>query len=274
MIGKSTIQAIAKGLKIDPTELETALSGDSEVDLTIPDVNAYTDDELAKRDERIKQTGYSEGTKAGVEMAVKDIKKAEGWDIPGKDVASIVEYAKTHALETAGTHPDARVKELEEKVAKLTETNKHLEQTAKDSEGKVSQAELRAELHMNMPEGVPVDLDELLVGMQKRGFSFERDTNGKPVAKKDGVTETDKDGTPKPISDVLKAYTSERWKPAPEPEQPKGRAGGSSKGSVAHLTDKAFTKDWIAQGKSTQSADYQTAMTQASKEVGEGFFTE
>ena len=86
---KKTLQQIAQYLKIKETELETAINDEKEIDIEIPKLHVFTDEEITQRDTNNKLAGKREGEPIGEEkgkdLATKAIKAKLGITEPSKD---------------------------------------------------------------------------------------------------------------------------------------------------------------------------------------------
>lgn len=278
MLTKEQQKQIATLLKIDEAKLSEAITATDEVTLELADgIKVFTPAELESRDRSVKSKGYNEGKVAGVEMFVADQKEALGLDFDGKDGAKLIEALQAKTLTDAKMKPDEKVKEHEKTIAGLKENITKLEGQLSEKDGTVKKLSLTTKLATGIPAGVPVDQDEFLYAMEKSGYSFE-ETEAGIIVKKNGQPLT-AGNTEDPVdykAAMLNYAKEDRKWLSDEPATPVGRGGSSSTPRHATVAKKAteFEKQWQAEGKSLQSADYNAALTAAAKAAGDGFWEE
>lgn len=274
MLTQNQQKQIAQLLKIDEAQLGEAITAAAEVSLHIADgLKTFTPAELESRDRGVKSKGYNEGKVAGIEMFVSEQKEALGLQFDGKDGQRLVEELQKKTLATAHTQPDEQGDTMTGLRAQLT----RLEEQLADRDGAVRKLTLQGKLSAAIPPGLPVDNEEFLYAMERQGYSFAETEEGAIVASLYGEPlTTGTDAQPADYKEVMLHYAREerRWI-TPDPEPQVGRGGRSSTPRPArHSRATAFEKQWLAEGKSLQSADYSAALTAAAKEGGDGFWEE
>lgn len=275
MLKQESIQAIAKALKLKPQDLEEKIKSESEEDITLPELNVFTSEELETRLKNEKTSSYNDGKTAGVEMLVKDKKKELGYDFEGKDFDSLLNY-HTEKIKTSNGKPDERVKELEKDIERLNKTHQEkLNQTTQeltkfksDYNNQLQNNKLLASL----PKETTIPGDDIIT-LFRANYQTEVSEDGKTVVKKNG--ETVKDPTtasPLELNDVFTNFISERNFAKRTP----GRGGDNEfgDGGSAPKSISKFNEKWSKEnpGKTMNGTEYQEAYSkfrEENKEVTE-----
>ena len=110
-IGKNTILAMAKKLRMDTSKVEAAISNDADTEVDIPEnVKVLTDSELQSRDGSIKATNIE----AGKEILIKELKEAAGLEYDGegsKDGKRFINELKKATLAESNKTESEKIKE-------------------------------------------------------------------------------------------------------------------------------------------------------------------
>ena len=134
MIKDDILKTIAErsGIKFD--DLKTAITSDTEVEITMPDKwHTFSEDELATRD----RSKYNEGKTAGYEIDIKEKKNELGLEFEGKTLSNLITAAMAKATADAGVEPEAKYKELENKYTALVGVKEGLESTIASKEAEI-----------------------------------------------------------------------------------------------------------------------------------------
>lgn len=269
MLPIETQKQIAKLLKIDEAAFLEAVKSEKEAEVKIPEVQVFTSQELASRDQNQKKSGYDEGKGAGLEMFVKDQKEKLGLDFEGKDPEKFVNAFQAKILADAKAEPNQKLQEKDGIIAKLQGTVKEYEDKYNAVQQEKKGIMMKTKLTSVVPSGLPVDADEVLLSMQSRGYSFEEDDKGSIIPKRNG--EVIRDAKTQDALDhkaVIENYvTNERkWKPAADDGNKQGRGGGSDRRTSGLITSMKEAKEqWEGQGKSINTAEFQAYVQDAAK---------
>jgi len=261
---KETLAKIVSILKIKEADFTAALTSDTEVDLEIPAVQTFTDEELNTRDENKK----NDGIKAGKEIGAKEVRKAAGLeDEVGKDPAKIAQAIIDKAVKDANLKPDEKVKQLNDQIATLQNTVLQKDTELNTVITQAKQSALDNKILAAFPKNRAETLtDGEYLTLIKSQVSIE-EQDGKLIAKKDGVIIQDKLANPLPLTDVItNVFTERKWVAAEgNPGGGAGRGGGD-KGGTKVTSLKELTAKYEADGKSIQGAEFSNELAGLVKE--------
>lgn len=229
MLKKTTLSKIAALLKLDPAAFETAARATDEQDVAIDEkLQVYTDTDLTSRD----RNKYNEGKKAGEEMLVKALKTKHSIDITGDDIDPVIEAITAKIKKEANTAPDAKVTDLEGKVAHWKKQHDDVVLKVTEAEKRAATVALDNELLTHFPKtrlSTLTDKQYLLLLKEDLNI-IEKD--GKRVVVKAGVEQVNKkDLEPLALGDVINELFNERkWSEANGGGGAAGAAGGAKGG--------------------------------------------
>lgn len=261
---KETIDAIASHLKIKSADLETAIKAEAEVDLTLTaELTVLTKEELETRDTNQK----NEGIKAGKEIGVKEVRTAAGLEEGlGKDPKKIADAIIEKAVKDAKIVPDEKVKQLTDQVGLLQKqlTDKDVEITAEKD--RANGIQIDRQILASMPKNRAEHLtdDEYLTLVKP----FVKTVDGKLIIEKDG--QPLRDAKTQNVLDLSAGLTSvftERKGWLKEQQvTPPGRGGQDGKQGTFYASMSELQKDWEAQGKSINGAEFSAELSRVMKE--------
>jgi len=262
MLKKETIDKIAGLLKIDSKALTEAITATEEKDITLTDLQVFTTDELTTRDTAQKAEGKREGESAGKdagrEIAVKEIKKAFGIEIEGKDIPKVVEAVKTQLAKG----DEGLKQQVELLQGKLGEKDAEVARLASVAESVKLDTQLMGLFPKNRAETIS---DSEYLTLLKSSLSIET-VDGKQVVKKGGeILRDTKTTNPLPLADAVAGYFTERKWLAPD-GTPGGRGGKDTPpgGKAAKMSE--AVKAWEDAGKNPASAEFQAHINVLAKE--------
>lgn len=258
---KETIDKIAGLLKLDNKALADAIAAPEEKDITLTDVQVFTVEELTTRDTAQKAEGKREGETAGKdagrEIAVKEIKKAFGIEIEGKDIPKVVEAVKIQLAKG-----DEGLKQQVELLhGKLGEKDAEVARLAGVAESVKLDTQLLGLFPKNRAETIS---DSEYLTLLKSNIEVVSD-NGKLVAKRNGeILRDTKTTNPLPLADAISRYFTERkWVAEGTPG---GRGGGDGKSTGEAVKMSEAVAAWEAAGKNPASAEFQAHVNVLAKE--------
>ncbi len=216
MLSKKAIKALASKLKIDATELQTAIDAPEEKDITIPEVEVFTADELKIRDTSKYTEGKTAGTEIAVKEAVKAYKKENNLDFQGNKIEDLVKTvsAKTDQTDT---------------INNLRKNITDLERERDAAKTQASQVMLQSKIHAAIPEtNNGMSKAEVEAVMKANGYDFKEE-NGKIVTYRNGEKVKDaKLQTEVEHTEAIKGFVTEKkWIGESDPNR-KGRGGDNS----------------------------------------------
>jgi hypothetical protein len=255
-----------KALGIDPDKLIEAVKAEAETDVEMPEGEFFTPEQITARDEvkltEGKKLGEREGEVKGKELAAKEMKKAFGVEIEGKDLGKLVEAVKVQLFKGDDG---------------LKEQVKLLQQKTEEYEGKISQIQQEAEaakFDASLLSELPANRSNLLSDSEyltvlKANLQFEGDT----VKKGGEVLRDGKTANPIARKSAIEQFFQERKWTAAEEKQINGRGGTSTATPTGRPTKTSeAAKEWVAQGKGVGTAEFQSYVTGLAKENKEFVF--
>lgn len=212
MLNKEIWESLANFTGIPASDLEAKIKSEGEEDITLPTRHIFTDDELQTRDNNTKTHSYNEGKDAGVEMSVKAAKKELGYDFPGKDMDSLLEFHATKIKSSFGK-PNEKITELESDIANLNATNASaLEEKDNIINGLKSdfnRTVVNNQLLSIIPKEISIPKDDMMV-LFNNTYQVEIE-DGKTIVKQNGETLKDtKTASPLGLEDVFMNYAIEK----------------------------------------------------------------
>lgn len=262
MLTKDTIKKIAGLLRIKEDELTTAITATDEQELEIAELTVLDDAELTK----VKNAEYNSGKVKGVEMAVKEVREAAGWDITVKTVQGIVDHAKKVGFEEAKVEPNAQVEKYKKDNDILKQTLAEKEQELSTVTSKISQAETNTEIYRAVPtlgENAP-DVDTVLTIMAAKGYEFKKEGNTL-VPYLNGEPMKDKLANPLPIKDVITGFAieSKLMQTAEAPAKGRGAGDGGATNVFTKLSE--LETAWKAEGKNPNGVEFNNKVQELKK---------
>lgn len=277
---------IATLLKLDEAKLEAAIKAEAEVEVEgfnpeQPGVQVFTDEELATRDTEAVRKKTKELQDAGIEIAVKKMKQATGFnEYDGRDPVEFVNQFKDSTLKAAKLEPAAQVAEKEKQITALTTSLAQAKKEAEDARSMITGIKRERDIIAKFPAGRTGDLsdDERLLLFNARFEPVE--VEGVGTVWKDRTTgEELRDGkTGKATATdavISNFFTEKKWVAAPTP--PKGGRGGSDSpagggpagGKPAKWSEAKAT--WEAEGKSINDARFTLFLNDCQTTHGDAF---
>lgn len=267
MFTKDDLTAIATLTKIPVETLEAAAKATEEVKLTLPtNLKSYTDTEIVT----LGSNKYNEGKEAGVEMAVKEAREANGLTFEGKTVANLLAAHKTKIEKEAGKPVEQQVTELNNQINTLRSTNEGLTRQLGERETQLQTLGLDNEIIGTMP-GVKADIKtshrEVLGLMKMGGYTFKKEADGVLKSYLNGQLQTDALGSPLPVAEVTKKYMTDKGVAGDETEVPIGRGKGPAPVPGAKVKTMTELKaQYTAAGKNLNGEEFMAAAAEAMKD--------
>jgi hypothetical protein len=271
MLTKEKIKEMADYLHVSAEELTTAISEQNEVDIAIPDLSVYTNEELSTLKKNIEDQHYKNGFNAGSEVLVKDAKKKYGVESEGRDMDLFLEGYKKKVIEETKTEPNKKIQELESSNASLKATMARLEDEKSDLEKTHRKWKVQSNALNSIQKEYNLSKSDMMALMVSSGYEIDEDENGRVITKKQGNTVRDqKTQDPLSFDVVFEEFAKEKGQIKTEtttpPSPPRGRGGTSSKNPpAAYSSLKEMEADWKAQGKSTLGEEFMAKAQECSK---------
>lgn len=225
------LKSTLKGFDVDAI-IAAAISTE-QVDISVPDGNFFTPNEINTRDESIKNTNIS----VGKEIAIKEMKADVGLDYDGqgsKDPKRFIAEFNKKILADAKivesdkvTERDKTIEGLRNSINTISQEKETFIKQAKDAA--IDTSILSETLHLKPDH---LNNNEWLGLLKNSNTVVEVD--GSFFVKKNGeIVKTTTDLTPIPMKDVLSTFIAERkWGKTEDPAPPPGGRGGKdSKGN-------------------------------------------
>lgn len=233
MLTKKTIEALAKTVGLDASELANAISDEQEKDLTIDVIKSFTSEEWGKHEEAIdkeKKSKYDNGKRVGSEQVISELKTKVGLDFQGKSEDDFISNFKSKVLDDNDKNPDSRIVELEKDIKTLRDVTLKGEQEKNiQLQAQIDQINTKSKVTKLIPSKLPVgitqgDAETILMS----NLEFTKDDEGNEVVKKNGqVLKDEKLRTNVSYETAVTDFVTERNWRSSEP----GRGGEGSEGS-------------------------------------------
>ena len=214
-----------KALGFDPDKLVTAITAEDEQDITIPEINNLTEEELTVRDantiKAARKSIFDEGKTAGIEQTNKAFAKKFNIDeAVNKDFDKIVEGIQTNLTKDG---------ELTKQINLLQSDKTRLENELQAEKTNTSKAKQDMDLISYFPANRTGLTDKEFLMLTKGSLSIE-EVDGVTVVKKDGnVLRDTKTQAPIPVKDAVTAlFTERKW--VGKAEGGGGRGGNDNPG--------------------------------------------
>ena len=263
MLKKEDISKIARLLRIDESKLSEALASEKEVALELVELSTLTAQELELRDKNNKALGYTEGKGAGEEMVIKELKRKHEVDIEGKDPSAFADAFKNKILSDAKIEPSQQLKEKQEALEKLQLNYGKLEGEKNSLQASLEQMGVKYQLLAAIPKN-KLSGEELLAVMSANGYAFEKGENG-IIAKLNGsVVRNEATQAEVSFSEVIGSFIAEK-NFAEEDGGKRGRGGKTTQIKSIATSVSELKKQWEDEGKNVNSAEFQAACAEHSK---------
>lgn len=222
-------------------------SEEAEVEFTMPEGTFYTSTELSSRDEVIRR----EAKTAGLEVAVKNFKRENGYDFEGKKLETLVAEAQKKAVAEAKVDPDKKVQELTIQNEALRAQVEGFDTTKAELEGKLNAQKLNYQFDTAVNSGLSdVTLkDGWTPGYVSQIFRSDYEPvfeDGKMILKSRTTGETvrnEKTQLPEEPGNVLKSFVNEKGLAG---EKSRGGRGAQKPGKGSKFSDVNNLEDYRA----------------------------
>lgn len=222
----------------------------------------------AEEEEQFITNLRSQAEKQGKELAIKDLQKLAGLEVDGKDpkktLDRLQEHFTTSVREELSKEPDARVKDLTERLSIFEKNNAELESKYNESLSQIDQIKFNYELDRDIESSLPSNLAFPREGMKmvlKNAIQVKRDPElGKVVLDSQGNIMRDaKTGNPLDYKTAVNKYFEAN--PDYLGGAPTGRA---EKDSSTH-SGKMTTEQFAAKNQNMSLVERQNAYAEAVK---------
>ncbi len=226
MLKKTELTKLKALFGKDTDKIIEAIKAEDEVDITIPDVPTYSEDQLTERDKNTiaaaKPAILKEGKDTGIEIANKAIvKKYNLGDVDTKDPDKVIA-----ALDLTVSKGDAGLKEQVTLLqTKQTELEGQIEASNKNHKSALFDTDLISNFPTNRKNGMS-DKDYLL--LVKNNLEFEETADGMVVKKAGQILRDPKTQAAIAPKDAVKSFFEE--KKFVGEEQGGGRGGNDNPG--------------------------------------------
>lgn len=267
MLTQEAINKLASIIKVDAKTLSDAIGSESETTVEIPDLSAFTPEELERRDSNIKKENYDSGKVAGVEILVKELKEEHGIEIEGKDARKFLEAFRNKVIKDADIKPAEKDAETERIIAGLKSRNTELETENNTLNERIKINDIRSRAFSTITKDYSLSKEKILHLMSADGYELAEE-GGLTVFRQNGnIVRDTKTQDPVTVDAVFDSYaTANNLIKAEEPLR-KGRGTGSTRNNLsAPTTLSALKEQWEAEGKSVNSADFSARAIELAKD--------
>lgn len=244
-------------------DLEQVKDG-AEIEIKSDELVVYSKGDFETFKTNLTGEEYKNGKIAGVEMAVKEAKQANGLEFEGKSMDSFVSAFKAKIESGSKTEPNAKIAELETELQTVRGSLTNVTEEFTGFKTEIAQKETRQKKDSYMlglipNEGVPISKDIALMALRnKAGFDVDYDEAGKPFATINGNVVKD-DRMAEPVSpELLIADKLKELNLLTPPEG--GNGGGDSSGQHKANSYDAFATEMEKKGVNPGSTEYNEEM--------------
>lgn len=269
MLNETTMSSLEALIGMEGGALKEALESEDSVEVKIPqgrfvneeDHVVFTKKELLKHDDHLKTTHE----KAGREMLVKEYKRENGLEFDGKTIEHLRAFDKEQILKEAGKEPSAKIQELEQKNARLVESNEEWEQKHNSLIESNARAEIKrtddTDILSFMKGEYSIPKTDMLTIFNSK-HSIDRDGESRIVSRNGEKLEDGKTFEPLGLQSIVEDFSKQYAK---NPEG--GSAGGDEGGTGGGSSRAAFDKRMQAEGHNKGGEEY---MRQLNKGLDDG----
>ena len=263
MLKKNDIDKLAGMLTIDAEVLAKAITDEKEVDITIPDLKFFKNEDLELLLDNRGKERYEAGKTAEREMLFKDLSKEAGLETI-KDKNDFIKAYKGKILEEAKIEPEKKVKELETSLANLQKQVQEEQTKYVNLESQIKTEKTKFKVQSLIPE-IPET-----VGLNKEEatslffMNYEVKDDG---VYKNGTLLKDNLERPLDITQAVTGFLAEKgWN-----KQPSGRGGGApgAGGNFKITTMEEFQAHLKEKGIQEGSAEANSLLAKVAKETPE-----
>lgn len=265
MLSAATLKKIASLLKVQESDLDSAIKATEEKEVEIADnLHVFNQTEY----DTLKNNEYKSGKEKGIEMAVKESRDKLGLDFSGKTIDGLLESYNKKILADAKKEPSEKVAELESKVKTLQSTVQDYEAKLTEKDTEVSSIRTKSELLKHIPKlsdkAPALDQDDIITMMKSKGYEFKIE-DGKIITTKDGNVIQDKLSNPLSAKDIIDGFLREK-KFIIDEGTPGGRGDAGSGGAFKASKLSELKQQFEKEGKNTLGQEFSQAAQAAVKE--------
>jgi hypothetical protein len=268
-IKKESIKAILAKLKVGTdAEIEALLNDTEEKEVKIPDtVKVFSQEEYTQLETNLKEQGKGAYTKAGKEIAIKELKEKTGIEFDGKDPETFIEKFKENVIAEAKLKPD-------EAKTQWEKDKKALQDQVNEWKGKYETIETEKKaisFDTTLLKSFPADRNDILTDEDRllliKNKMEVKDEDGKQIVYYKGKKLQDNLTNPLEFGEAIKhVFTEEKWLGKPEAGKPGGRGNGDGKtGLGVYGSLKDFNAELTAKNIHPGSEEARNMLNQAIK---------
>lgn len=266
-VSKETLKKLLQGYKLPADVIAKAVDTDEEVAVELPDVKVFTPEEYSQLETNLKEQGKGAYTKAGKEIAIKELKEKTGLDFDGKDADTFLEKYKEHVIAEAKLKPDDAKVQWEKDKKMLQDQISEWKTKHETLESKARAVEYDAKLLKSFPaerNTLLNDEDRLLLIKNRMEVKNE---DGKEIVYYKGNKLQDHLTNPLSFTDAIKhVFDTEKWtEPAGGGARGGGRGAGDGTGKSVFATLKDFNSHIQSKGIHAGSEEARRLFTEAQK---------
>lgn len=255
MIKEEKITLLEKTLRLPEGSLKAAITDEKEVDIELPTLKVYTEEEENTRIENVRK----EAKTAGVEMAVKEARNKLGLQFEGKTIDNLLEHHSKKVLADAKIEPEKKVKELQDDNEKLrtnlTQIQTDFDNFKLNSKKERDSIETENVILSKIPQNTLIPQKDVLT-VFKANFGIEKDETGNIVFKKNNEVLKNKTTlSPLTLDEVMNDFITPYIKPVQG-----GAGGGDDTGKDKPGSIQAFQKEMEEKGIAAGSVDFNKEM--------------
>ncbi|HEY8969330.1 MAG TPA: hypothetical protein VIM64_09555 [Puia sp.] len=160
MLNKDTQKKLLKALKFSDEDITALVDPEEEKTIDIPALKVYTEEEFTEVSNNLKESGKGAHTKAGRELAIKDLKEKTGLEFDGKDPETFLNQYKEKVIAEAKIPASEAAKQWEAEKKQLQDKLTAADQRAASLESDKKMAQFDATLLRSFPAERKTDLSD------------------------------------------------------------------------------------------------------------------
>ncbi len=238
MLNKETKAKLAALLKVDIDAFEKAIKDEKETDFELPELTAFTVEELEQRDKQTQKTGYDKGKVVGQSMLLDELKEVEGLEYEGKTKENFLAAVKKKYEGEKGKEVDQKIKDRDKIIEDLKKAVGEKETALEKVSSEFSSFKSDFEFIEALPEGRNNALtnNEWVNRLKNNGVRIEESEGKKVVRFGENIITDDKTKSPLPVGEAIANIFKQKqgWLTEEQKQQTRGTGFGDKTKSFAN----------------------------------------
>lgn len=257
-LNSKVVSSIASALGMKAEDITAKLTSEKEEDITLPEGEFFTKDQLSKRD----KSKYEEGRTVGEEKPIRELRKEKGWEFEGASLENLLSYHENLMKEKYSKGSSDRVKELEtdlEKQKQAFQTDiENLTTKNTQLENQFRAEQINGRLLGVMPTETTIDRNDVLTLYKANRKTIVEDGKEYVLDAQGNKLKDEKTQEPISVEDDFKTFVTERGYVKKSPGRGGGNEPGGNGGYNPKMTPGEFQEKWQKENpdKSVNSQEF------------------